>query len=528
MTDGISNLKLRVFISSVQKELADERMEMKVLFTADPFLVQHTVPCFFEQYPAPLRPDKRAYLKLLEKCQIYVLIIGREYGSCSGQSATHIEYDFAQRRQLPTLVCVKGGKTFPRDKKADAFFRQVLEDGHTYSRFETLAELHSIVRRRLIEHIKETYEVSPTKLEKEVGETSAALASTFERAQIGNRTCPDLATSLVRELAGKLDPQQRQKITPAEQNNLLLQRGYLWLHAASQKNKPTAAGLLLMGKDPSTIYPQCRIQLDVYPGRTKDSEAVVAETIRANIPTAIETAVRLIQTNTRRTPRVVGLKRVELPEYPEVALREALVNALAHRSYEDPSQRVFIEVFFDRIEVTNPGLPVGHPSLKRLEKGEVRSRSRNPLVSQGLVFLDLMEERGTGIRRMRKAMIDHGLDLPHFESEEDFFTLTLPGPAENLARIKAPFSVKQGLSKSMQKELNKRQIAILELAVSAGSVTNRQVQEGFDVVKDTALRDLTTLCQLALLEKEGKGRSIRYIPKQQPSKSPDNRPIFSG
>jgi predicted HTH transcriptional regulator len=64
-------------------------------------------------------------------------------------------------------------------------------------------------------------------------------------------------------------------------------------------------------------------------------------------------------------------------------------------------------------------------------------------------------------------------------------------------------------------------------AVSAGSVTNRQVQEGFDVVKDTALRDLTTLCQLALLEKEGKGRSIRYIPKRQPSKSPDNRPIWT-
>lgn len=84
MTDVISNLELRVFISTVQKELADDRTELKVLFTSDPFLGQHPVSCFFEQYPAPLRSDKKAYLKLLEKCQIYVLIIGREYGSVSG------------------------------------------------------------------------------------------------------------------------------------------------------------------------------------------------------------------------------------------------------------------------------------------------------------------------------------------------------------------------------------------------------------------------------------------------------------
>lgn len=509
MTDVISNLELRVFISTVQKELADDRTELKVLFTSDPFLGQHPVSCFFEQYPAPLRPDKKAYLKLLEKCQIYVLIIGREYGSVSGQSATHIKYDFAQRRQLPILVCVKGGKTFSRDKKADAFFRQVREDGHTSSRFETLAELHAIVRRRLIEHIKETYEVSPTKLEKEVDESSAALASKFERALIGNRTCTGLASSLVRELAGKLAPERRQKITPAEQNTLLLQRGYLWLHAASQKNKPTAAGLLLMGKDPSTIYPQCRIQLDVYPGRTKDSEAVVAETIRANIPTAIETAVRLIQANTRRTPRVVGLQRVELPEYPEVALREALVNALAHRDYEDSTGHVVVEVFADRIAVTNPGLPVRHLSLKRLRSGSLRSRSRNPLLSQGLVFLRLMEERGTGIRRMRGSMLDHGLDAPTFAFDGNDFVPTLPGAADDLARIKTPEA--KASQPDERGHFTARQKAILDQVALQGSITNGQVQERFEVVRDTAFRDLTVLTKEGLLRLRGRGRSTRYL-----------------
>ena len=125
MSDDQTCLKLRVFISSVQKELTEERMEMKVLLTSDPFLVRHTVPCLFEQYPAPLRPDKKAYLKLLEKCQIYVLIIGREYGTSTGLSATHLEYDFAQERQLPTLVCVKGDNRFEREAAEKAFFEAV-------------------------------------------------------------------------------------------------------------------------------------------------------------------------------------------------------------------------------------------------------------------------------------------------------------------------------------------------------------------------------------------------------------------
>ena len=505
-----SNLRLRVFISSVQKELTAERMEMKVLLTSDPFLVRHTVPCLFEQYPAPLRPDKKAYLKLLEKCQVYVLIIGRDYGADSGQSATHLEYHFAQERQ-------PGDSRFARDKKEEAFFQQVRDDGHVYSRFETLAELHALVRDRLVEHIKATYDLSPTKEEREIGESNAGLVSLFERQQVNNRSGADLDPTRLAEFASRVDPEQRRQLTTEQRAALLLQRGYLWFQQAGQTTRPTGAGLILLGKDPSTLYPQCRIQLDVFQGRTKDGEAVLAETIRANIPTAIETTLRLIQTHTRRTPRVVGLKRIELPEYPEVALREALVNALAHRDYEDPSQRVFVEVFFDRIVVINPGLPVGQPSLKRLNQGEARSRSRNPLLSQGLVFLGLMEERGTGIRRMRKAMLDHGLELPQFATDEDRFVLTLPGPAENLARIAVPATATKDLPKSVAEELNKRQLAVLEMAVGSGAVTNRQVQERFQVVKDTALRDLALLCELNFLEKEGQGRSTRYVAKTQSS-----------
>ena len=513
--DPAAHLKLRVFISSVQKELEEERMQLRILLTSDPFLLRYTVPKLFEKYPAPLRPDKRAYLNLLEKCQLYVLIIGKEYGSDSGgKSATHHEYDFAQEHRLPTLVCVKGDRRFTREKPEDEFFKLVKTDGHTYSRFKDNTELHEIVRERLIAHIKEHYELAPTKEEDTVAKASIVFASPFDRQRLHEREFSDLSQARVTDLALGLDPESRKSLKPADREQLLLDRGYLWFSSSKERARPTAAGLLLTGKDPTSLFPHCRIQLDIYPGRSTADEALVAESIRGSVPDTIDAAVSIIRKNIRRTPRVVGLKRIELPKYPETALREALVNALAHRDYEDPSQHVVVEVYFDRIVITNPGLPVGHPSLKRLEKGEARSRSRNPLLSQGLVFLKLMEERGTGIRRMRRAMLDHGLDLPQVTLDEDRFVLTLPGPGDDLSRIKAPASATESLPRSVVEELNKRQLAVLELAVSTGSVTNRQVQEQFKVVRDTAHRDLSILCDLKLLQQEGRGRATRYVPKK--------------
>ncbi len=517
-TDAAASLKLRVFISSVQKELEEERMQLRILLTSDPFLLRYTVPKLFEKYPAPLRPDKKAYLKLLEKCQIYVLIIGKEYGSApDGKSATQHEYDYAQEHSLPILVCVKGDGGFKRDDAEEAFFQLVKADGHTYGRFKDNQELHTLVRDRLIAHIRETYELAPSKEEQSIAESTIAVASPFDRQRLHDRAFSDLAQARLDALAHGVDPDARKTLKPADREQLLLDRGYLWFQPDKDLPRPTAAGLLLMGKDPSSLFPHCRIQLDVYPGTTTGDEAVLAETIRTNVPDAIDQLVGIIRKNTRRTPRVVGLKRIEVPEYPETALREALVNALAHRDYEDPTQHVMVEVFFDRIVITNPGLPVGHPSLKRLEKGEARSRSRNPLLSQGLVFLKLMEERGTGIRRMRRAMLDHGLELPHVALDEDRFVLTLPGPGDDLGRIRTPAFSAEGLPASVAEELNERQKAILELAISTGSVTNRRVQERFKVVQDTALRDLTLLHQLELLQKEGKGRSTRYVPKSNKS-----------
>ena len=98
-----------------------------------------------------------------------------------------------------------------------------------------------------------------------------------------------MSPARVTALALGLDSESRKSLKPADREQLLFDRGYIWISSSKEQARPTAAGLLLAGKDkdPTSLFPDCRIQLDVYPGRSTDDEALVAESIRSNVPDAI-------------------------------------------------------------------------------------------------------------------------------------------------------------------------------------------------------------------------------------------------
>jgi hypothetical protein len=84
------------------------------------------------------------------------------------------------------------------------------------------------------------------------------------------------------------------------------------------------------------------------------------------MPVVIDRAIAFIERNTRHPMKVVGLNRVRLDEYPVEALREALVNAVAHRQYEDAGRKIMLEVFSDRVVVSSPGMPPAPITLARI------------------------------------------------------------------------------------------------------------------------------------------------------------------
>lgn len=279
-------IRLKVFISSVQKELREERIAVGGFLATDSFLGQCTVPRIFEDYPQPLRPNPKAYLDLLRQCQIYLLIVGSEYGGDAGNglSATHEEYQLAQALHLPTLICVKGNAKTKRDAKTKAFLAEIKAASHTYSRFDDEAGLLRVVGERLREHIEVTYSTIPRKAQVEESADHVQAASNFERGLLDTLSWDDLDPAIALDMVAAAEERDKERILPAELPGLLLSRGYLWQDPAAGVFRPTVAGALLLARHPAVALTQARVQLDAYPGSDRSGEPLDSVFLDARCP----------------------------------------------------------------------------------------------------------------------------------------------------------------------------------------------------------------------------------------------------
>jgi len=118
------------------------------------------------------------------------------------------------------------------------------------------------------------------------------------------------------------------------------------------------------------------------------------------------------------------VKREERPELPEEALREAVVNAIAHRDYRSTAN-VQVYIFKDRIEIVSPG---GLPAGMTVADLGVKSIPRNPLLFGMLHRMEAVEHIGSGIKRIRDLCREYGVADPLIEVSEHWFTVSFPRP----------------------------------------------------------------------------------------------------
>ena len=170
-----------------------------------------------------------------------------------------------------------------------------------------------------------------------------------------------------------------------------------------------------------------------------------------------------------------------------------------------------LEVFFDRVVVSSPGLPPAPITLAKLRRGNYRPCSRNPVLAQCRSYFHRIEERGSGFRRMTDQMLNHGLSRPRIGTDTGYFTVTFEGPADDTDRIRV-LREHLPVTPAIEARLNERQRAILAHVAQTGSVTTRWCMESFEVVRDTAYRDLVGLVRLGLLARKGSGRGAHYVP----------------
>ncbi len=280
---------------------------------------------------------------------------------------------------------------------------------------------------------------------------------------------------------------------------VLRQRGCL-----TPSGKPTYAGILLFGREPWRFVRGAEIIAVRYAGLEMDDE-YVREDIRDTLPEQIRRAEAFVVQNMRVSARLSGLEREERPEYPREAVREAIVNAVAHRDYGLRGQEIRVFMFADRLEVYSPGRLPGHITVENIVEERF---SRNETIVQVLADMGFIERLGYGIDRMIRLMREYGLPDPVFEETAAGFKVTLYGAGGELS----PVADDRRLWARMG--LNQRQQKALEYLIEHGRITNREYQELCpDVSPETIRRDLADLVRRNLLLKIGEKRGTYYILK---------------
>lgn len=509
--------KVRVFVSSVQKELQHERAAVAQLISFDPFLLKHCEAVLYDKEPPAGRPNPKAYLDCLRSCQIYLLIFDVEYGRpTGGLSATHEEYRLAQATKLPTMVFIRGldgRRDDAREAKTSEFFAEVKRDGHKYVRFHDREDLRLAVRSGLYSVLEKEFSLRASQTDSEDGELLIEAASTFEATPMPDVLAKSLDEAALASFVNAVIDQPGLRILDDVPERALVTRG-LAMQRPGEPAIVTRAAYLLFAPHPANRFPQAEILVDAYADTSVSGKPRGQLNSNAPVLTAIQLVLEFVDKHTFHPTRVVGINNLTLDEYPVTALREALVNAVAHRNYEDASRKTNVQVFSDRIVVASPGYPPAPLTLSKLRKGNYRACSRNPLLAQALATLKLMEQRGSGFARMRDAMLNHGLDAPTFAEQDGYFIVTFPGPNGNYDRIKTPETAAGLVSPAVEAQLNDRQKKIMAQVAQTGLVTNRWCVTNLNVVKDTAHRDLVDLVNRGLLVRTGRGRNVAYRRKE--------------
>ena len=186
--------------------------------------------------------------------------------------------------------------------------------------------------------------------------------------------------------------------------------------------------------------------------------------------------------------QIKGFKRETIHDYPFEAIREGLVNALAHRDYTITGASITFYIYNDRIEITSPGRLVYPLKISELEENE--PVHRNEAICNIFSKTTYMEHVGCGIKRMKDAMILHGLSEPEF--------------IEIGESIKVIFR-----ANTNHKGLNNRQKEFLTQK-DKSEITIKEYMKMFDIVRNTATKDLNELTDKGMLKKIRKGNQFIY------------------
>ncbi len=401
----------RIFISSVQKEFAAERRALKDYVHGDPLLRSFFEVFLFEDLPASDRRADAVYLHEVARCDIYIGLFGTAYGTedAEGISPTQREFELATRERKHRLVFIHGADDAGKHPKMRALIQQAGQE-LIRRRFATSAELIGDVYPALVHYLesKELIRHGPFDAAPCPGVTLADLD-------------PERMTRFIHEA-------RRARAFPLGENaspeELLTH-----LNLFSSSGRLSHAAVLLFARQPQRFLISSEIKCAHFHGTQVAKPIPSYQVYKGTVFDLINQAVDFVlaKINLSVGTRADSTQAPVAYELPPDAVREGIVNAVAHRDYTSNGS-VQVMLFADRLEIWNPGtLP---PSLTleslRHPHGSVPG---NPLLAEPLYLTKYIERMGTGTGDMIRLCQEAGLREPQFALRDGFVqTLWRPNP----------------------------------------------------------------------------------------------------
>lgn len=277
--------------------------------------------------------------------------------------------------------------------------------------------------------------------------------------------------------------------------------------------RPTLAGLLMFGAYPQALEPQFVITFLRFAGTDEFEPGPRGERFLDNrkfegtLDVMIDRAVAHVVSSIRSSSLIEGLFRKEIPEYPVVAIREAVINAVAHRDYSPYVRGSYIQIrlFADRLEIQSPGGLFGNVTEETIEDEQT---TRNRRIVRLLEDFHLVENRGSGIKAMIRAMREANLEPPRFEDRRLSFWVTFRNHT-----LMSPDAI-GWLNQFAQRPMNDQQRLSLVFLLHNERMTNSDYRRLAHVDMGTATRDLRGLAAGGLVAIHGTGRWTSYTLQQ--------------
>lgn len=258
----------------------------------------------------------------------------------------------------------------------------------------------------------------------------------------------------------------------------------------------TRAAVLLFGKSPRQVSLTATFRIGRFGKASHD--LLFQDIVETNLFEMPDKVMEILKGKYLIRPiSYQGLERMEPLEYPESALREAILNAIIHKEYSAGTW-IYLRVRDDRLTLWNPGPLPEELTIEQL-KTDHSSHPRNEHIASVFFLAGYIENWGRGTNKIIEATLEAGLPEPLIEEDQDGIRVTFLKDIYTEEYLKGS-------------GLDDREIRALLFVKQTGQITNTQYQELFQVSKRTATNDLQSLIEKQLLLKVGTtGKGTHYV-----------------